>query len=422
MRILKHKTETLFVLLFTVICLSFISAPAQAAENMINSASAVSGGKLLSTSKGYRYQLSNGSYVKSKWVKINNKVYYFKATGYTPKGWFKYKKNYYYASKKGRVLSNSWVTVSGKKYFLKSDGIRAASTWLKISGKYYYFNKKGVMQVNSLITSGKKTYYVNSKGVRVTKAWVTLSGKKYYFGADGVCYKKCWVKYKGKYYYLKTNGAMGVSAKIGKYYVGSDGARIVNCYYNGVFLDETGLPISAKAVAAEKAKVLAKQNRKVMIVGDSRTVGMDISVSENGVSFLGKVGAGYTWLSGTADSKVRTFLKSNPYGLVVFAFGVNDLGYTDKYIAYYKKLMSSYPNADFFYMAVNPIESRAANAWLSNSKIEAFNRKLKNAFGAKYIDTYKYLKDGGFSTFDGIHYTVSTYKKLYSFVKSKIGF
>ena len=420
MRILKHKTESLFILLTTLVFLSFLSLPVQAASNMISSASAVSGGKLLSTSKGTRYQKKDGTYVKSQWIKVNKKVYYIKKNGYAAKGWFTYQKNKYYANDKGQVRYSTWITVKGKKYYLGSDGIRYASGFFKIKSKYYYFNKNGILQTNSLIKYKGKVYYVNSAGVRVAKAWVTLKGKRYYFGADGARYQKCWVKYKGKYYYLKADGSVAVSTKVGNYYVGSDGARLVNCYYNGEYLDETGLTAALKKKLEEKAKVLAKQNRKILFVGDSRTVGMSTSVSASGVSFVGKVSAGYDWLSSTAGSKVRSFLKENPYGTVIFAFGVNDLANVDKYISYYKSLMSSYPKADFYFMAVNPISDSKTTAWLSNSKISSFNSKLKSAFGKKYIDTYSYLKKNGFNTFDGIHYTADTYKKLYTFVKGKL--
>ena len=45
---------------------------------------------------------------------------------------------------------------------------------------------------------------------------------------------------------------------------------------------------------------------------------------------------------------------------------------------------------------------------------------MKNAFSTRYIDCYSYLVKKGYSTHDGLHYTASTYKKIYNFVVSKV--
>ena len=53
--------------------------------------------------------------------------------------------------------------------------------------------------------------------------------------------------------------------------------------------------------------------------------------------------------------------------------------------------------------------------------ITSFNAHLRSAVGkSRYIDTYNYLSGTGYSTFDGIHYTVNTYQKLYTFVMDKV--
>ena len=69
---------------------------------------------------------------------------------------------------------------------------------------------------------------------------------------------------------------------------------------------------------------------------------------------------------------------------------------------------------------MNPISSWRNTASLSNTKIKAFNKKLKSAFGSRYLNTYSYLVKKGFKTFDGVHYTAATYKKLYNYVIGKI--
>ena len=108
---------------------------------------------------------------------------------------------------------------------------------------------------------------------------------------------------------------------------------------------------------------------------------------------------------------------------VVFAFGVNDLGNVNSYISYYKSLQKKYPKAKFYYLSVNPVNEGTAAAYgyqVKNSQIKTFNKKLKSAFGGKYLNSYSYLTKNGFSTADGVHYTAATYQKLYKFIKSKI--
>ena len=78
-------------------------------------------------------------------------------------------------------------TAKGKKY-RQIDGTYARSRWLRINGKYYHFDGNGIMQTGWLKIGGK-TYYLGSNGARVTGT-VTISGHKYQFGEDGALIKK----------------------------------------------------------------------------------------------------------------------------------------------------------------------------------------------------------------------------------------
>ena len=151
---------------------------------------------------------------------------------------------------------------------------------------------------------------------------------------------------------------------------------------------------------------------------------MSSAVSASGTSFIGKVSMGYSWMVSTALSQVKAKLKKEPTLYVIFCFGINDLGNIDKYISEYKKLISSYKYANFFFMSVNPINTSAARAngyKVTNSEIEAFNTKLKEAMGFRYLDTYKWMTKKGFDTADGIHYASSTYSKLYQYAVQAMG-
>lgn len=105
---------------------------------------------------------------------------------------------------------------------------------------------------------------------------------------------------------------------------------------------------------------------------------------------------------------------------MVLNFGVNDHVNITKYINSYKKLLKAYPEANIYFMSVNPIDSKYTAGYVSNAKINSFNKKLKAAFPQRYIDVNSYLKKKGFKTVDGLHYTAATYKKIYNYVLSKV--
>ena len=400
------------ILLLFSLAAAFLLVPVnrtEAATNVITKAknSKVSTGKFVENKKGRRYRYKNGSYAKNKWHSINGKIYYFSSAGYAETGWFTYQKNQYYANSKGQVYYGRWLSLKNKKYYLKSSGIRAEKEWIKKNNKYYYFLGNGVMAVSRQVSSGGKYYYVGADGARRSNVLLTQKGARYFFGKGGVRYQNKWVKYKGKYYYLGKNGAMAKSQWVGDYYVGKDGARKVNCKVDGYYLDGSG----------KKVKPL-KFSGEYLIVGDSRTVGMDLSVSTSKTKFIGKVSMGYDWLKSVAGPKVRQYLAGNPKLKVVFAFGVNDYGNIEKYVSYYKSLMKEFPDTKFYFLSVNPVkDDQSPN--VKNSHIKSFNARLKKEFGKTYIDSYTYLTKSGFSTTDGIHYTTATYKKIYNYILKK---
>ena len=51
-------------------------------------------------------------------------------------------KTYYYDSK--GYMKTGWVKVSGKYYYFNKDGVQVKNKTVKISGKNYKFDKKGV--------------------------------------------------------------------------------------------------------------------------------------------------------------------------------------------------------------------------------------------------------------------------------------
>ena len=357
-----------FIMLLMMVLLGMGGTPqetrAEAATltNVMNAPKAKAG-KWVITAKGYRYKFTaTGKYAKSVWRKIDGNIYFFKSDGYLKTGFKTYGSKKYYLNKQG-ILQTGWVTVGGKKYYFSKKTGAALTGKQKIGSVYYYFSK-------------------NSKklGQRLT-GWIKISGAYYYF--------------------QPSNGAMAVSQKIGNYYVDANGRRKTSTTNNSSTADST-----------------TKTGTVDVWVGDSRTVGLG---QAKGISSkcIAKVGAGYSWYTSGALAQLKKKLKSKPTATVVLNFGVNDVANISSYITAYRNLIKKYPKAHIYIMSVNPIDSKYSG-YVTNSKIKAFNKKMKTAFSARYIDCYSYLVKNGYSTHDGLHYTNSTYKKIYKFVLGKV--
>lgn len=150
-----------------------------------------------------------------------------------------------------------------------------------------------------------------------------------------------------------------------------------------------------------------------IIVGDSRTVGMDMSVNTDDVDanifVIAKVGKGYNWLVNTAMNEVETIKAENPdieKWTIVTNLGVNDLGNCERYVNFYKGLED-----EVVVVSVNPVRNYNR---VSNTSIDAFNERMREEF--EYIDTNTMLRIRGYSTSDGLHYTGDTYRLIFSFI------
>lgn len=172
-----------------------------------------------------------------------------------------------------------------------------------------------------------------------------------------------------------------------------------------------------------KLKLMAgKANETILYSGDSRTEGMKLALGESStLKFVCKPGTGYKWLKDTAAGKIKSIVKENPNTIVIFAFGVNDLPNIDYYTKLYKKFADEI-KANIWYMSVNPVDSSVQGPYdsVDNTKIEAFNAKLKSFAGSRYIDTYNYLLTDGFTAPDSLHYDNDTYKKIHEYCLSAV--
>lgn len=154
----------------------------------------------------------------------------------------------------------------------------------------------------------------------------------------------------------------------------------------------------------------------ILLVGDSRTVGLHNATQNEDLSYIAKVSMGYNWLvDGTSkyntSELIENYLESSPTGTVVFNLGVNDLYQKGNYCYYIEELTTNHPEATICYLSVNPTSKSYSNL---NSQIDDFNNYLiKNLpENVIWIDSNSYLTGSGFYAPDGLHYDSITYEKI----------
>lgn len=121
-------------------------------------------------SKGWRYQKSDGSFVK----------------GFADLGW----------------------SQGTDKFFFAEDGYMVTG-WKYIKGAWYYFEKSGAMHIGWILDSDS-WYYLGADG-KMRTGWITYKGKKCYLEPvsgrnQGHCYTNCTATIGGKTYRFDKNG------------------------------------------------------------------------------------------------------------------------------------------------------------------------------------------------------------------------
>lgn len=157
----------------------------------------------------------------------------------------------------------------------------------------------------------------------------------------------------------------------------------------------------------------------IIIIGDSRTVQMELAVRPSPYTFISKGAQGYNWMINSAfpeaDNKVKHGTK------VIIWLGVNDTFNADKYIDAINSKSSNWKSkgATIAYATVGP----ATKGNLENT-VPEFNNKLKNGLSRdiQIIDVYNFLINTGnygfqeSSSSEYLHYNNATSKKIYDYM------
>ena len=204
-----------------------------------------------------------------------------------------------------------------------------------------------------------------------------------------------------------------------------------------LFCLSLSLILPARCVRADETM----PDRKVIFIGDSRTVEMYGNVNqvnitydlfqmdERGDFWSAMIGAKYDWMVNTGIPVAESQLAEN--SAVVFLMGVNDctteesaamaMRYAD-YINQKADEWSAY-GAKTYFVSVNPVDGDYyfGTIMINNTSIEKFNAVMKAQLSEKitYIDTFSKIKDT-FVSPDQLHYEHDTYLDIYHKVMSAV--
>ena len=178
------------------------------------------------------------------------------------------------------------------------------------------------------------------------------------------------------------------------------------------------LALSVNPSAAPQP-VAVDRVENTIFVGDSRFNGMNMYTGKATGYLVAKDSMGYTWLTRTATYEVDHIKAAHPEvdnWTVVVNLGVNDLYNADRYISFYKQMMTD--GTRVIAMSVNPT-NRKRNSL--NKEIDDFNDKLEES-GLEYFDMCSHLREVGFDTVDGLHYNRDTNIEIWNELNNYIAY
>ncbi len=166
-------------------------------------------------------------------------------------------------------------------------------------------------------------------------------------------------------------------------------------------------------------------NVAYIFVGDSRTVGVDMAVSDKEREyFVAETGKGVDWFDNTGAPSALSILKANNSGLkfkVIVNLGVNDLYDEERYVESYNRFIEEAHTygAKVYFVSVNPVnDNKCVN--VKNEQVESFNGTIsEQCVFDGYIDTYSALFYDLVGDTDraGLHYSNDMYKKIYGTIR-----
>ena len=138
-------------------------------------------------STGERAYCEGNGKLKTGYTKIDGKYYYFNKDGYMQGGHQMIGgKPYQFYTKEGYGYGKGWINYStGERAYCEGNG-KLKTGYVKVDGKYYYFDEDGCMQVGHQMIAGRPYQFYVKEGYGYGKGWINYStGEKAYCFGDG---------------------------------------------------------------------------------------------------------------------------------------------------------------------------------------------------------------------------------------------
>lgn len=189
-------------------------------------------------------------------------------------------------------------------------------------------------------------------------------------------------------------------------------------------------------------RVSAEEERTIIFVGDSRTVGMHAAVKntswrelddqEGNEVWIAKSGMSYHWFTETGMPEAMPYLENGNCDLVIL-MGCNDCINPDM-ASYYASYLADNNIAGIsdtnriFFASVGPMGHMGGGSETNYKNLEndgnvsQFNNNLRSSLpeSVTYIDLYQTMVDNGYTTADGVHYDGATSQYIYNYLMSEI--
>lgn len=136
--------------------------------------------------------------------------------------------------------------------------------------------------------------------------------------------------------------------------------------------------------------------------------------------------AGYSWFKDSAEDSIREKIQMKSNAVFLISPGADAVVHnSDNYIREINRLVKNYPDATFYVLSVVPVDeeklAQKGVTSITNSQIDAFNKKLKSTFKKQYLDVNSYIKNTGYITMsDGITYESGTTGRVYNWIYEKV--
>lgn len=161
--------------------------------------------------EGWRYESSDGTWLKDGVFEVGGVRYAFNTDGFVPVGWYRAPDGTWYASTENGVRTGWYRDGS---WYLLSDSGAMATGWFKAGGIWYYADASGAMRTG-WVSDGGSWYYLGSSGAMAT-GWLQQGAKWYYLRPDsGGAMATAWAMVDGSWNYFDRWDGFWVSGRSG---------------------------------------------------------------------------------------------------------------------------------------------------------------------------------------------------------------